>query len=292
MSYIDRVVEANRRDLSRFVPLQVAGERVGHVRRETLGMLADWPEVFRVEDRAVTLAAELDRLDAPMELRTIAVDGVMRALHARGVLSGWREERYPVAASRRGEPLMLLERAALPLLGVSGQGVHLNGFVRDGDALQMWVGRRANDKPTWPGLLDQLVAGGQPAGAGLRENLIKECDEEAGIPPEVAGRATATGAITYTYETPGGLRPDVVYTFDLELPPDFVPVNRDGEVDAFFLWPVEQVMERVRETREFKFNCALVVIDFAIRHGLISPEHPEYLALVAGLRAGGPELAT
>jgi hypothetical protein len=34
---------------------------------------------------------------------------------------------------------------------------------------------------------------------------------------------------------------------------------------------------------DFKFNCALVVIDFLIRHGLIAPDHPDYVALVRGL---------
>ena len=37
-------------------------------------------------------------------------------------------------------------------------------------------------KPTFPGELDNTVAGGQPAGIGLHDNLIKECAEEASIP--------------------------------------------------------------------------------------------------------------
>ena len=31
----------------------------------------------------------------------------------------------------------------------------------------------------------------------------------------------------------------------------------------------------------------LILIDFALRHGLVTAEDPDYLALVAGLRAGG-----
>ena len=65
----------------------------------------------------------------------------------------------------------------------------------------------------------------------------------------------------------------MLYNFDLELPADFVPVNADGEVEEFYLWPVEQVMDMVRDGDEFKFNCSLVVIDFLIRHGFIPPEH-------------------
>ena len=61
-------------------------------------------------------------------------------------------------------------------------------------------------------------------------------------------------------------------------------MNTDGEVEAFYLWPIEQVAERVRGGDTFKFNCSLVIIDFLIRHGVIEPEHPDYLALQSGLR--------
>jgi hypothetical protein len=61
-----------------------------------------------------------------------------------------------------------------------------------------------------------------------------------------------------------------------------MPSNQDGEVEGFHLWPVEQVMETVRDSEAFKLNCALVVIDFLIRHGYIPPDHPDYLALLQG----------
>jgi hypothetical protein len=47
---------------------------------------------------------------------------------------------------------------------------------------------------------------------------------------------------------------------------------------------MDQVIERVRETDDFKPNCSLVIIDFLVRRGLIDPESPDYLAIVNGLR--------
>ncbi|MBT3401756.1 MAG: DUF4743 domain-containing protein, partial [Rhodospirillaceae bacterium] len=70
-----------------------------------------------------------------------------------------------------------------------------------------------------------------------------------------------------------------------ELPADFTPVNEDGEVSGFVKWPAQQALRVVEETDEFKFNVNLVLIDFAIRHGLIAPEHPDYVRLIKGLRA-------
>ena len=42
----------------------------------------------------------------------------------------------------------------------------------------------------------------------------------------------------------------------------------------------------VRTTQEFKTNCNLVIIDFLIRHGYITPDQPNYLKLLMGLRQG------
>ena len=149
----------------------------------------------------------------------------------------------------------------------------------------MWVARRALDKPTFPGMLDNMVAGGQPIGIGLRENLIKECQEEANIPAELSRQAESVGVISYVSETPEGMKPDIQFVYDLELPATFEPTNTDGEVEEFHLWPIEKVMDVVSQTAEFKFNCSLVIIHFLIRRGLISPEDPDYLDIVLGLHA-------
>lgn len=94
----------------------------------------------------------------------------------------------------------------------------------------------------------------------------------------------AVGAVTYTLDTPGGVKCDVLFNYDLELPADFVPRNKDGEVAEFWRWPLDAVAARVRDTDDFKFNVNLVVIDFLIRHGYLTPDEPEYLAIVKGLR--------
>ena len=75
----------------------------------------------------------------------------------------------------------------------------------------------------------------------------------------------------------------MLFDFDLELPADFRPANADGEISDFYLWPMDRVIETVRDTDDFKFNCALVVIDFLIRHGFIGPGDPQYVDLLGGL---------
>src|SRR3546814_18833319 len=96
-------------------------------------------------------------------------------------------------------------------------------------------------------------------------------------------RAVPVGALTYAMEQETGLKPDTLFTYDLELDEDFRPRITDGEVAAFELWPVEEVARTMRATDDFKFNVNPVNIDFLPLHGLIPPERPDYLALVAGL---------
>lgn len=218
------------------------------------------------------------------ETRSALAGTVFAALRKEGVIVGWRDELHPVSRCWTQTPKMLVERAAISPLGVGGYAVHMNGYVRKNGELYLWVGKRSIDKPTAPGKLDQLVAGGQPAGLSLKENLIKECSEEADIPFELASRAREVGALSYAMDTHGGFRPDVVFVYDLELPASFMPRNTDGEVDAFYLWPVDRVMQTVRDTELFKPNCALVIIDFLVRHGYICTADPDYPQIVHGLR--------
>lgn len=49
--------------------------------------------------------------------------------------------------------------------------------------------------------------------------------------------------------------------------------------DPCFYFSLEQVKEKIA-TDEFKPNCALVVLDFMIRHGLVTPDNGKLVAFV------------
>ncbi|MEO5372859.1 MAG: DUF4743 domain-containing protein [Alphaproteobacteria bacterium] len=287
MAFTDHITACNRHDLTRFRPFIIGGERLGWVSHDVAERLRDYPETLEVTDGAVVLSG---RLTTPAD-RTAAMAEVLERLVERGVLSRLRGEPFAVSLCYGAPELMRIDRAAVPLFGVRAYGVHLNGFVRTGQGMMMWVGRRSLTKRVAPGKLDNIVAGGQPAGLSLTENLVKECAEEADIPRDLALRATPVGAITYCMEGERGLRPDCMFCYDIELPTDFVPRNTDGEMAEFMLWPVADVIETVRSTDTFKFNVNLVLIDFAIRHGFVTADdEPDYLRLLFGLR--GPARPT
>jgi hypothetical protein len=221
--------------------------------------------------------------------RSAALAAVAAALRAKGKLRPPRDEAYAVVAEWGDAPVAVLDRSAAVALGIRCFGVHLNGYVRRADGLHLWVSRRAKDKEVAPGKLDNIVAGGQPAGLSLRDNLAKECGEEASLSPELAARAVPVGLVRYCFATDKGLKPDTLFCYDLEVPDDVIPTPNDDESEGFELWPVARVMRTLAETDDFKFNVPLVILDFALRHGVLTPETcPEYTAIAAGLRQRFP----
>ena len=207
------------------------------------------------------------------ESRTESVNRIMANLRDQGIVRGWREEDYPVRKSFYEETLFGVERAAASLLGIMEYGVHINGIVTSDDGTpKMWIGRRAADKSKYPGMLDHIVAGGQPVGLSLLENVVKECKEEAGVPEEITlAGLQATGAISYeTYsERNDHVTRCVLFCYDLHLPADFVPVPVDGEVQDFFLWDVDQIKASMDPefSDPIKPNCYPVIIDYLMRCG-------------------------
>lgn len=267
-------------DFDRYLKFIVADQHVGWVRRTRVDHLAAFPGVFAIGGDRVAIQ---DRL-ADFESRSAAMAEVLSAWRETGLVSGWRNELFPVNRGFGLPPLLCMERAATPLFGVLSYGVNINGLVGRGDDLHLWIGRRAAHKPVDPNMLDLLVGGGQPLGISVWDNLVKECWEEAGIEPGVARQAKPVSLTTLTIEAGEGLRVGLQFNYDLHLPADFMPNNTDGEVAAFQLMPVQALIEKLRETDEFSYDIALVKIDLLIRHGYLGPDDPDYLDLVAGLR--------
>ncbi len=278
MSFGERIRFCNSYEPSRAVPLFAGEERIGRVRRDNALLLSRFGDLFAVAEDSVRL---LERGDAAAT--SAAVDRVVDVLVGEGRIPKWRNETFDVAPFWSAPPVFRLDRGAVPFFGCRAYGVHLNGYVRREGALFLWIGRRSPSKRVDPDKLDNLGAGGLARGYGIEETLAKEGLEEAAIPRKLIARATPVGALSYCMETREGVRDDVLFTYDLELPEDFVPQNRDGELVEFTLMPVEATLDRVRRTSDFKFNVNLVILDFAVRHGLLRPSDPEYLAVASGL---------
>ncbi|KAF8902550.1 nudix hydrolase 20 [Gymnopilus junonius] len=221
----------------------------------------------------------------------------------------WRSEMYPVYSDPFGvhdHPLITgheeglnyafeMERSACALFGIVTYGVHLSIYdevvAEDGQRrLRVWVPTRALTKPTFPGYLDNTVAGGIPSGMSTFESLIKECMEEASIEPELVRKHTrAVGSISYFFRTAKGwLQPEIEYVYDIVIPPGvdsapFTPRPSDGEVESFEFVSHGKLLQQLRAGL-FKPNCGLVILDLFIRLGYITPDNePEFMKIIRRL---------
>lgn len=283
-----RIRQVNQAPPTSCVDFSVDGVVLGKVSPRMVDILTE-TSVFEMDssNEVLTLSSAAG---TNCESRTDAVQSVMQDLRERGLITGWRDELYPMANSFYNDPMFLMERAAVPVLGGLEYGVHLNGLVRQDDGTEaMWIGRRSSTKSKYPSMLDHMVAGGQPAGLSLMDNVIKECEEEAGI-PEALTRAGIQPVGAISYETFGRDRVTraVLFCFDLYLPHDFSPKPVDGEVDDFVLWNLSQIEESFSPSYPdpIKPNCYPVIIDYLLRKGHVSPDVPGYLDVLRELRSG------
>lgn len=183
-------------------------------------------------------------------------------LREAGWVRGWRDERYRCQlpgpgghqAPADGPVFFELERAAYRFFGLCSQAVHVNGVD---DAGALWCGRRALHKATDPGRLDNLAAGGLPAGEDLMDCARRELWEEAGVPAALCGPLRPMGRLRTARVEPEGWHEEWLHVFELALPAGFVPRNQDGEVSAFERLAPGEVAQRIA-SRDFSPDAAVV----------------------------------
>lgn len=283
MGYLDRINECNRWNNSDYGYLyDHQGRLLGRPKKSFIDILiADYADVFTVlKPDEITINPQY----TDCESRSQVIHEVLKDIQAKHQLFPlWRNEKFRASVDFYEPPEFILERGAVAHFGLKAWGVFVNGYVYKPDGLYMWIAKRADNKASWPSQLDQLVGGGQPADLTVFENVVKEAEEEANIPAELAKKAQSASAITYTVDW-NGLHRDEMFIFDLELPSDFIPSPNNGEVENFTLMHHSEIADIVQNTRNFKDNSAVVIIDFFIRHNLLTPENPDYLKIITTLR--------
>jgi 8-oxo-dGTP pyrophosphatase MutT (NUDIX family) len=235
-----------------------------------------WSSDFRVDHDLRTIHI-LDTSNGTSTAKSVtaAIQGVIDVAIENDLfpmIHGKHSEMYKILGANG---FVCLERFAAPLFGVATRGAHLTAYVRTPKGIKIWVPRRSPHLFVYPSKLDTTVAGGVKADNTPFECIVAEADEEASLPANyVKEHTVSTGVITYVTENKqaGTIRPDVIYVFDIELPDTIIPEPKDNEVSEFYLWTVEEITQAMLR-QEFKPNCNLVMIDFFIRHGIITQDN-------------------
>ena len=282
MSYLDKIKKCNQFNLQQYSPFIVDEKQYGWIKLSIAEHLKNWADIFQVTDNAVIFNPDISSYQA----RSEAIAPVLSELYKQNIIDTWVGEPYPVNHKYGEKGVMEIERAAALYFGTQCYGIHINGLVKKYDGIYVWIAVRAKDKPFYPRQLDQMVAGGQPVGISLMDNIIKESQEEANIPKNMASQAQARGYLKYQMETERGIESSTLFNFDCWLPEDFVPENTDGEVDSFQLVSMEELADLTENTDDFKANCNLTNLDLLIRSGVINDKHPDYHEITRLLYAG------
>jgi 8-oxo-dGTP pyrophosphatase MutT (NUDIX family) len=181
-----------------------------------------------------------------------------------GFIPGWRNEAFAFL-DQQGHALFQLERAAFRTFGLKSMASHMNGFTED---RQIWLGRRSEIKQIDPGKLDNLSAGGISADETPWVCARRELWEEAGIPQAIAAGIQPAGRMEMRRPTPPlGFHAESLFIYDLLIPRNLLPTNRDGEVAGFIAVSYGEAAARILAD-EFTADAALVTADFILRRSI------------------------
>jgi isopentenyldiphosphate isomerase len=255
------------------------------------------------------------------------MEGMTEALLRQGIIPKRHGDRFGVHKDTK-RYTCTIDRNAAPYLGIPSIGIQLLCFVRTNkkpnktkknendddedkvrllhqdankvvkeeqeEELSLWMAQRSAHKSQFPLYWDPTVAGGQPYGMSLRDNMLKEAWEEAGIPASVARQAKPVTCLSQMTSKPSGksLKHSQYYVYELDVTTTstktkddtFQPVPNDGEVERFELWNVQRLQEEVRHGNHLRPAIRLVVTDFLLRHGILTPDtEPDYVELQAAM---------
>ncbi|XP_050528182.1 uncharacterized protein LOC126898284 [Daktulosphaira vitifoliae] len=261
----------------------VNGFQVGLVQESIISELSRYPNIFIINNKNIVL----NPIFKNYEERSTQVEKVLRDMKEKRLfvtLKGWRDECYEVRLMFGDQPQLKMDRSATCLFGICNYGVDINGFVKHPTkGLCIWLQQRSFTKQTWPGKWNNMVAGGLSVGNSVLETAYKEGEEEASLSSDLLKNLKSTGTVSFFYESERGLFPDTEFVFDLELPIDFIPFNRDNEVEKFELLTIDETITKLLSS-DFKTTSCPVVLDFLVRHAIITPENeksfPELVELL------------
>jgi 8-oxo-dGTP pyrophosphatase MutT (NUDIX family) len=245
---------------------EIDDDIVGSVTPEDAQFFANHIAGLNLERKCLSLAPFCSP-DAPNVLARMA-----GALRDQGRLGKWRNELLRVTGDS-GQVRGLIERAAVRQLGIRTFAVHLIAYSQITSSTAttgMWVQQRALNKANDPGLWD-TCAGGLAAGdESLLLSLEREVQEEAGLDlPSLQreGHLIKRGNTIHTQRNiPEGLLVEELLCWDIDLPDTVMPVNQDGEVEKFELWPIDKIIAGIAE-QQFTVEAALIIHQSLVARG-------------------------
>lgn len=179
------------------------------------------------------------------------------ALHAARLCPSPRGEVLTVR-DLQGQALGRVDRSFARVLGLITRSVHLVLCTDQG----VWIQQRARTKATDPGLWDTTVGGTCCDGETEQESLERELWEEAGLRLDALRRLRSVGWVSLQgpclVDSHPGYQMEHIACMAAHLDADRVPVNQDGEVEAFALVSLDQMRHMMRQGQFTRDACVVL----------------------------------
>ena len=157
----------------------------------------------------------------------------------------------------------IIERKFLAKFGFPAYGVHCNVWSKFKNSTIIHLAKRSCKLKKFPGLFDNLIAGGQPIDLSIKDNFYKEAFEEAGLSQEQSSHAKRSNTVHYQHNENTNFNSAIIFNYHLEKSDDMKFSNQDGEVESFFSIEIEKLY-KILEKNYLKPNCVIPLIDFFI----------------------------
>nr|WP_315465822.1 NUDIX domain-containing protein [uncultured Rhodoferax sp.] len=223
--------------------------QLGRLEPERAALLATLLPACHFQADGDTPGLHWQALSLSSHARSTVLQTALEQCHARGLVHGWRKEPFAfwhhdclVPPADGQQPLLAVERAGFRFLGIRSHAVHINGFTPDG---RLWCGRRALTKPTDPGLLDNVTAGGLPAGESPWSCALRELQEEAGAVLEDSRSLHDAGQVRTARMDAGCWHDETLLVYNWACADGWEPANQDGEVAGFVCLNAAQTLAQI-----------------------------------------------
>ncbi len=156
-----------------------------------------------------------------------------------------------------------IERKLLSKYGLPAYGVHCNVWSKTGKSILIHLAKRSKNLKKFPGMYDNLIAGGQPVDISIKDNLYKEAFEEAGLGSNQMCSMERSKTVHYIHNENKKLNSSVIFIYQLEKTEKMYFKNMDGEVEDFVSIEIDNLYQ-ILEQKKLKPNCIIPIIDFFI----------------------------
>ena len=162
------------------------------------------------------------------------------------------------------DKLFDIERDLLAPLGLPQYGIHANGWYKEKSEFFFCFALRSSQIEHFPGLYDNIFAGGQPSAISIKQNLEKEAFEEAGI-KILEKDLTIGNTFSYIHNHDHQIHSGTIFVYDYKIDQNIVLKNYDGEVQKFETICATEI-DRILEKKLLKPNCIIPIADFFLRN--------------------------